>query len=166
MEGSAPPDPSKRKKEIAFVAAMAVIAVAVFFYTQDKNTLFSELIAPIKPVEWDDVFEREIVKSVIPITIMEESGNTCTVKAERFATIIDHVYFVKGEQLAKELNFDRENETLTLSCDKLAGDTSELKIWYVTKESAKHPTKYQYWISSWNNTAGVSAPADESDAGQ
>ena len=136
-----------------FVVGMAVLVVVAFVYMQDKESLLSEFFVGFAPPEWDEVISRDIVKNSIPLTLLESNNGQCIVKAELFHSIIDHAYFLKGGQLAEELNFDRELNTLTIPCEKLVTDKSELTIWYAIEEADKHATKYQYWINPWNNTS-------------
>ena len=136
-----------------FVVGMAVLVVVAFVYMQDKESLLTEFLNTLTPPNWDEVIPRDIVKSTIPMTLLESNDGQCIVKAELFHSVIDHAYFLKGEQLAEELNFDRNLNTLMIPCEKLVTDKSELTIWYATEESGKHATKYQYWINSWNNTS-------------
>lgn len=141
-----------KRNEKFFVIAAAVLVVFAFFYMQDKNSLLSEFFEFYAPPDWDEVSPRDIVKNSIPITLLGMDGKDCAVEAMRFDSIIDHRYFVKGEQLADELNYKRELNRLTVPCEKLDAEKSELVIWYATEEAGKHATKYQYWIKEWNNT--------------
>jgi len=141
------------RNEKYFVVGMAVLVVLGFFYMQDKESLLSEFFSGFAPPDWDEISPRNLVKNSIPITLIETDGSDCKVEAMRFNDIIDHRYFVKGEQLADELNYDRDLNTLTIPCEKLDSDKSELVIWYATEESIKHATKYQYWINPWEDTS-------------
>ncbi len=141
-----------KRNEKFFVIGAAVLVVFAFFYMQDKNSLLSEFFEFYAPPDWDEVSPRDIVKNSIPITLLGMDGKDCAVEAMRFDSIIDHRYFVKGEQLANELNYKRELNRLTVPCEELDAEKSELVIWYATEEAGKHATKYQYWIKEWNNT--------------
>ncbi len=66
--------------------------------------------------------------------------------------IIDHQYFVRSDELANKLQFDRENQTFILPCDELAGEKSRLNVWYVIPEAKKHAEKYEYFITEWEET--------------
>jgi len=135
-----------------FVVGMAVLVVVTFVYMQNKDSLLTEFFDTYTQPNWDEVSPRDIVKNSIPITLIGMDGSNCAVEAMRFSDIIDHAYFLKGEQLANELNYKRELNRLTIPCDELDTDKSELVIWYATEEAGKHATKYQYWINPWNNT--------------
>jgi len=140
------------RNEKYFVVGMAALVVFAFFYMQDKESLVSEFFDRFTSPNWDELSPRNIVKVSIPITLLESNGSDCKVEAMRFNDIIDHPYFVKGEQLADELNHNREQNTLTIPCEKLDAEKSELVIWYATKEAGKHAAKYQYWINPWEET--------------
>ena len=142
-----------KRNDKFFVIGAAVLVVFAFFYMQDKNSLLSEFFEFYAPPDWDEVSPRDIVKNSIPITLLGVDDSGCAVEAMRFDSIIDHRYFVKGEQLADELNYKRELNRLTVPCEELHGEKSELVIWYATEEAGKHATKYQYWINPWNNTS-------------
>ncbi len=141
-----------KRNDKFFVIGAAVLVVFAFFYMQDKESLLSEFFVGFTPPNWDEVSPRDLVKNSIPITLLGMDGKDCAVEAMRFDSSIDHRYFVKGEQLADELNYKRELNRLTVPCEKLDAEKSELVIWYATEEASKHATKYQYWIKEWNNT--------------
>ena len=142
----------KKKKEKIFVIVAAVLVVAVFYFNPVENNYLNPLLENFRPVDWDEVKPRNIVKNSIPITLIEETGGKCKVKAVTFDLIIDHQYFIRANDLVRQLNYDRDDATLTLSCDQLKGEKSRLHVWYVVEESEKHSKKYDYWISVWNST--------------
>ncbi len=142
----------KKKKEKIFVIVAAVLVVAVFYYNPVESNYLNPILENFRPVDWDEVKPRNIVKNSIPITLIEETGGKCKVKADTFDLIIDHQYFIRANDLVGQLNYDRDNATLMLSCDQLKGEKSRLHVWYVVEESEKHSKKYDYWISVWNST--------------
>jgi len=142
----------KKKKEKIFVIVAAVLVVAVFYFNPVESNYLNPVLENFRPVDWDDVKPRNIVKNSIPITLIEETGGKCKVKADTFDLIIDHQYFIRANDLVRQLNYDRDNATLMLSCDQLKGEKSRLHVWYVVEESEKHSKKYDYWISVWNST--------------
>ncbi len=142
----------KKKKEKIFVIVAAVLVVAVFYFNPVESNYLNPLLENFRPVDWDEVKPRNIVKNSIPITLIEETGGKCKVKADTFDLIIDHQYFIRANDLVRQLNYDRDNATLMLSCDQLKGEKSRLHVWYVVEESEKHSKKYDYWISVWNST--------------
>jgi len=141
-----------KKEQKIFVIAMAGLVIFAFFYVPRSDSLFGSLIESFSGPNWDEVSERNIVKNSIPVIKLEEQGTKCKVKAEKFDVIIDHSYFIRGNELAKELNYDRANDTLLISCNILKGEKSRLNIWYATEEAEKHSKKYQYFITPWNES--------------
>ena len=141
-----------KKEQKIFVIAMGVLVIFVFLYVPQSNTLFGSFFESFSEPNWNEISERNIVKNSIPIILLEEQGTKCLVKAEKFDVIIDHQYFVRGNELERELNYDRTDKTLLLSCDLLKGEKSRLNIWYATEEAKKHSKKYQYFITTWDES--------------
>lgn len=135
----------KRDYVIVGVGMVAVISGLVFL--DQSNSIFGKLIDKFEPVDWSEVRPRDVVKNSLPITLVESNGKTCTVEGKKFNLIIEHEYFVKSNDLAKELQYNEADSTIKLPCNQLKGEESELHVWYVTEESPKHPTKYQYFVT-------------------
>lgn len=146
----------KKKKELLFLIGMIIVVIAGFFYVQDKSTIFTQLTGQLSEqlsdVNWDEVKPRNIVQNSIPITLISDQGNQCVVSADNFDIIVDHVYFVQSNDLIRELNYDRENNVLTIACDMLQGEKSRLNVWYALEESENHANKYQYFVTTWEET--------------
>ncbi len=142
---------SKKTQKIFVIGAATLVIIAALFF-QSSDTLFGSFLEQYTEPNWDEVTERNIVKNSIPVTLLEEDGSKCKVKAQKFDDIIEHQYFIRGEELAQELNYDKENETLMLSCELLKGEKSRLNVWYATEESQKHSKKYQYFVTTWDET--------------
>jgi len=141
-----------KRNDKLFLGIIAVLVIIVLIFGPFDQSYLGVFLNQFSGPDWDEVQKRDIVKNSIPITLIEKSGGNCLVSADNFDIIIDHDYFVRSADLEKELNFDRERETLTLNCELLAGEKSRLDIWYVVKESEKQSNKYEYWITAWNNT--------------
>ena len=136
------------QKKIFFILLPIIIVISIYFYSSDSiiGTIYEYSSAPI----WDEVPDRNIVKNSIPIIYKENLKNgDCSVYAEKFDLIIEHDYFIRGEEFANKLNYDKEKNTLIISCDKLHGEKSRLNVWYILKESPKYPEKYEYFITQW-----------------
>ncbi len=142
---------SKKEQKI-FVIVMVGLVIFAFFYIPQSDTLLGSFFESFSAPNWDEVSERNIVKNSIPIILLEEQGTKCLVKAEKFDIIVDHQYFIRGDELERELNYNRNDETLLLSCDLLQGEKSRLNIWYATEEAEKHSKKFQYFITRWDET--------------
>ena len=139
-------------KGIIFVLiSLGLVIYAVVALPIEDSILFA-IIPDTTPINWDEVKKRDMVRNAIPITTIQEDNGKCKVDAKGLSSILDHAYFVKSEQLASKLNFDRAVETITVACSELHGERSKLHIWYVVEEAPKQATKYQYWITEWSKT--------------
>jgi len=148
----------KKKEQKIFVIVMAGLVVFAFFYLQRSDSLLGSWLEQLSEPNWDEVLERDIVKNSIPVSLLDEQEEKCKVMADRFDIIVDHPYFIRGKELARELNYDIDSKTLVLSCDLLEGEKSRLNVWYALEESPKHSKKYQYFITSWNETMSYKTP--------
>ena len=136
------------QKIIFFVLLPIIIVISVYFYSSDSiiGTIYEYSSIP----NWDEIHERDIVKNSIPIIYQETLQNgDCKVYAEKFDLLIGHDYFIRGEELVDKLNYDKEEKTLNIPCDKLQEEKSRLNVWYVTEKSPKHAEKYEYFITRW-----------------
>ena len=144
-----------KKNDLIFLIAIGIVIILVLIYMPIEKSMFGVFLEQFSKVNWNEVKERNIVKNSIPIIFLEEKGSSCIVNADNFDLIISHEYFVRSADLERELNYDGENETLLVSCDLLDGEKSRLHVWYALKESEKHPTKYEYFITPWNVTEPI-----------
>jgi len=142
----------KNRNQKIFVLVASGLVVAGFIYSFNSNTIFSQFFESFTPINWDEVHERDIVKNSIPIELIEKMNGDCKVSALKFVMITDQDLFVRSEELANELKFDREDTTIILPCDKLEGEKSRLNVWIAIEESDKHPNKYEYFITPWDIT--------------
>lgn len=151
-----------------FVVVAAVLVIAGYVYSMDKDTLFSNITEPLEPVDWNEVKPRFIIEFSVPITVVEENGNDCTVYAEDFNPK-NLVEFEHATDLANKLKWNEEEETIVIPCDKMHGDPSEFTIWWVTPNANAHQSKYEYYIDPldetlgrgvdyWDQTDGIIAP--------
>ncbi len=134
---------------------LAVIASVILIFATNEDSLVFLVFNPYIPVVWDDVLERNIVRSSIPIEVVSKENNDCIMTAKNFDTIVDHVYFIRSSEIIEKLKYDRDNETLSVSCDILEGDKSRLNVWFVVEESDVHSSKYEYFITSWEDIPRV-----------
>ena len=128
---------------------LIVIASAILIFATNENSIVFLTFNQYAPVVWDEVFERNIVRSSIPIEVVLKENNNCIVTAKNFDTILDHQYFVRSNEIIEKLKYDRTNETLSVSCDILKGDKSRLNVWFVVEESDVHSNKYEYFVTPW-----------------
>lgn len=141
------------KSSKIFVAVAAVLVIIGYVYSMDKDTIFSNITEPIRPVDWSEVKIKYIIEYSVPITIVEENGNDCTVYAKGFQPI-NLAKFKRQTDLINQIKYNEENETLVIPCDKMYGDPSEFTIWYVSPESNVHASKYEYFIDPYDGTLG------------
>jgi len=144
-----------KKNDLIFLIAIGIVIILVLIYMPIEKSMFGVFLEQFSKVNWNEVKERNIVKNSIPIIFLEEKGSSCIVNAENFDLIISHEYFERSADLERELNYDSESDTLLVSCDLLDGEKSRLHVWYALKESEKHPTKYEYFITPWNVTEPI-----------
>ena len=131
---------------------MVALVIIGFFFFQSSDSLLGSWLEPYSEPNWDEVPEKHIVKNSIPITILEENNGKCKMTAQKFDVIIEHPYFIRGNELAEELNYEKEDETIILPCDLVELGTSRLNVWYAVEVSSKHSKKYEYFITPWNET--------------
>ena len=144
-----------KKNDLMFLIAIGIVIILVLIFAPIEKSMFGVFLEQFSKVNWNEVKERNIVKNSIPIIFLEEKGSSCIVNADNFDLIISHEYFERSADLERELNYDSESETLLVSCDLLDGEKSRLHVWYALKESEKHPTKYEYFITPWNVTEPI-----------
>ena len=144
-----------KKNDLMFLIAIGIVIILVLIYMPIEKSMFGVFLEQFSKVDWNEVKERNIVKNSIPIIFSEEKGSSCIVNADNFDLIISHEYFERSADLERELSYDSESETLLVSCDLLDGEKSRLHVWYALKESEKHATKYEYFITPWNVTEPI-----------
>jgi len=138
-----------KKQEKIFVITIAVLIIFSLFYMQKSDNLFNSIREEFSKVKWEEVKDRHIVKNSIPINLIENNGERCKMTAQNFELIIDHEYFIRGNEIGQELGFDRENKTIMIPCNMLEGEKSRLNVWYAKEESSIHSKKFEYFITPW-----------------
>ena len=139
-----------KKKETIYLVIGAVLLVAAYFYLDTSDTLFGVATDQLLPVNWDKVHPKDIVKNSLPITLLNENGNSCTVMAETFEMVTSHHYFVKNHEVTEKLQYNDQEKTIVVPCDELQGEKSRLNVWYVLEEAPQHSMKWEYFITAWD----------------
>jgi len=139
-------------KDYVILGLLVAAIIGAFFYLDVENSLFGNVVEQFTPVNFDEVIPRNIVKNAIPITLLDENNDVCTVYAEKFFQITNHTYFVNSQTLSEKLQYDHDKRTLMLPCDQIPAEKSRLDVWYVIPESDKHSGKFEYWITPWTDT--------------
>lgn len=141
-----------KKQKFFLVGSIIILIVALGYSLNTDETLVGDTIKEqFGDIDWSEVQEKDIVKSSIPIILLEQNVDGCLMYAHYFGSISAHNYFVKGDELAKKFKFDPETRQITVPCDELHGEQSRLNVWYVVAESRDHATKYEYFITEWNS---------------
>lgn len=140
------------KNDKIVLIGLAIAAILILVFATNENSLVFLLFEQYKPIVWDEILERNIVRSSIPIELLVMENGKCTVSAKNFDKIVDHQYFKRSDEIVKELKYDRNDETVLLPCDILEGEKSRLNVWFVVEESVKHPDKYEYFVTPWEET--------------
>ena len=138
---------NKRNEKLFALGAAVIVILMAFFYLPQSNSYFLMFFEYFEEPDWNNIPKKYVVKNSIPIQFQEKHKNDCLVSAEKFDLIVEHKYFIKGDEIASKLHYDKEQKTLTLPCDMLKGDKSILHVWYITEESPKHATKYTYFVT-------------------
>ena len=141
-----------KTKDFLIIIGLGLAIVGAYFFLDVENSLFGKATEQFKPLNFDEVHPRNIVKNAVPIVLLEQNGNSCKVKSEKFTLITNHTYFVRSQELIDKLQYDHDDRTLILPCDDVMEEKSRLEVWYVVPESDTHSTKYDYWIKSWEDT--------------
>lgn len=142
-----------KKNEKIFVVAIASLVVLALLFLPLQNTYFGMFLDIFSEPNWEEVHPKNIVKNAIPINLIGQENGNCKTSALKFDYIVDHEYFIRADELARKLNYDRDDKTIILPCDMLKGDKSKLNVWYMLEETPKHSKKYQYFVTIWNETS-------------
>lgn len=156
----------KKQYQIIFLALSACLVVFGFVYSLNSETLFGKFLDQVKPIEWDKVFPRNIIKNTISIEILENQNGMCNIKAENFQLILKAPEFTKSQDLVRDLNYNNDTKTIKILCDKIPGDKipgekNNLHVWMVRGEAEKFPERYQYFVTTSNVTVTDAVPPQQ-----
>ena len=138
------------KQTVLIPIGIIVAITIVVFSTNISNSVLGSFYEQFTKPNWDEVEKRNIVKNSIPTMLIERSDKGCLISANNFEYILDHQYFVRSQELAKELRYDQENKTLLVSCEDITDEKLKLHVWYATEEALKHSLKYEYFITPFD----------------
>lgn len=136
-----------RLGEKLFVIMASVGLLIVLLFVPLSESYLGFLFDIFSEPEWNDISLSYLVKNSIPITLIESKNNVCIMSAQNFDKILSPDYFIRSNDLANILNFNKIEKTITISCDELIGKQSTLNVWYITEDSPKHAGKFQYFIT-------------------
>jgi len=156
----------KKLPQIIFLAISICLVIFGFIYSLNSETLFGKFLDQVKPIKWNEIIPRNIIKNTIPIEVLESHNGICDIKAENFQLIMKAPEFKKSQDLARELHYNNDTKTIQLSCDKLPGevingDKDKLHVWFVREESDKFSARYQYFVTPLNVTINDAVPPSQ-----
>ena len=135
-----------KKDDIIFLSIAIIVAGIILVNIVSEDTILGVLTESIREPEWDELKPRDIVKNTIPITVLEKNGN-CLVSAEKLDIIFDHAEFIQSDSLQRELNYDREKNTIKIGCGGLTDDAMHFHIWFVIPEASESAERFTYFIT-------------------
>jgi len=135
-----------KKDDIIFLSIAIIVAGIILVNIVSEDTILGVITESFREPEWDGLKPRDVVKNTIPITVLEKNGN-CLVSAERLDIIFDHTEFIQSDRLERELNYDREKNTIKIGCGGLTDDTMNFHIWFVIPEASKSAERFTYFIT-------------------
>lgn len=142
---------NKRQEKI-FVLVAAAVVIVVFIFVPWSNSYFGLLLDTFTGPNWDDLNPHDVVKNVIPITLIERTDSNCKMSAENIGNVIEHQYFIRGKEFAQTVKFDAKNSSVVLPCEMIADEKSRLHVWYIKEEDPRHGGTYKYFVTPWNDT--------------
>ena len=142
---------SKKQEKIFVLVAVAVV-VAVFVFVPWQNSYFGLFVDMFREPNWNDVNPHDVVKNSVALILIEKIDNNCKMSAENLDNVIEHQYFVRGQEFAQAVKFDSKNETVVLPCEMIDGEKSRLHVWYIIEEAPRFGGKYKYFVTPWNDT--------------
>ena len=142
---------SNRNQKI-FVLVAAGLVIIGLFYSFSSDTIFGSFLTKFMPVDWDQINPRNIVKTSIPIVLLEKIGDKCIAKAEKFEIVTDQRDFFHSQELKNRLQYNENEKTIIVPCTGLLGEKLRFSLWFVDKDDPIHGTKYDYFITPFNET--------------
>ena len=142
-----------KKQERNFVIVTACVVITVFVFAPWSNSYFGLIIEAFTGPNWSQLSPHDIVKNVIPITLIDKEDSNCKMSSENLDNVIEHRYFVHGKEFAQAINYDGKNKTIVLPCEMIDGNKSRLHIWYIKEEAPRDGGKYKYFVTPWNDTS-------------
>lgn len=142
---------NKRQEKIFVLVAVAIV-IAIFIFTSWSNSYFGFLVDTVIGPNWDELNPHDVVKNVIPITLIEKLDNNCKMSAENLENVIGHQYFIMGEEFAKAVNYDIKNKTIVLPCEMIKDEKLRLHVWYIKEDAPRHGGTYKYFVTPFDDT--------------
>jgi len=125
-----------------------IITVSVFSMPTTGN---DAAITELSQSELKEVVEKYVQIHVLALYLPEEvSSGKCKVVAQNIMNLISRPDFIRSEEFAQELNFDRNLSTIIVPCDYISSKVSLLVVNFVTEESPIDATLYKWEIKPYH----------------
>ena len=142
-----------KKQEKIFVLAAIGALIVVFVFAPWQNSYFGLFVDMFTGPNWDELNPHDVIKNVIFITLIDKVDINCKMSAENLDNVIEHQYFVHGQEFAQAVKYDMKDKTIILPCEIIDGDKSRLHVWYIKEDAPRDGGKYKYFVTPWNDTA-------------
>ena len=140
-----------KKQEKIFVLGAASVVVIIFVFGPWQNSYFGLFVDTIVGQDWDDLSPHDIVKNEVPLTLIEKFDGSCKMSAENLGNVIDHQYFVRGQEFANKVRFDPIDSSIVIPCEMTGQERSRLHVWYVKEEAPKYGGEFKYFVTPWSD---------------
>jgi len=141
-----------KKQERIFVLVAAAVVIVIFIFVPWSNSYFGLLLDTFTGPNWNELNPHDVVKNIIPITLIEKTDSNCKMSAENLDNVIEHQYFIRGKEFAQAVKFDAKNSTIVLPREMVDDEKSRLHVWYIIEEAPRHGGTYKYFVTPWNDT--------------
>ena len=141
-----------KKQEKIFALVTGAVVIVVFVFAPWQNSYFGLFVDTFREPSWNDLNPHDVVKNSVPLILIEKTDGSCKMSAENLDSVIEHQYFVRGQEFSQAVKFDANNETVVLPCEMVDGEKSRLHVWYIKEEAPRFGGKYKYFVTPWNDT--------------
>lgn len=139
-----------QQPKIIFFVLIVAVALAFAFIPWSNYSLLGKLLEPIMPADWENVSNRNIVENTVLLSLVEEKSDGCLVYSDRLSTMFDHEYFIASSEMQKQLQYNKDAQTLIVPCENMQDEQLRLHLRYITQEAPKDGTKYEYTFTEPN----------------
>ncbi|MGQ0795787.1 MAG: hypothetical protein ACT4N5_06365 [Nitrosopumilaceae archaeon] len=139
-----------KKQEKIFVLAATGVVVIIFIFGPWQNSYLGLFVDTIAGPNWDKLSPHDIVKNEIPLTLITKFDGSCKMSAENLGNVIEHQYFVRGQEFANKVRFDPIDSSIVIPCEMNYGERSRLHVWYVKEEATKYGGEFKYFVTPWS----------------
>ena len=141
-----------KKQERIFVLVAACVLVVIFVFAPWQNSYFGLFVNMLTGPNWDELNPHDVVKNSVALILIEKTDRYCKMSAENLNNVIEHQYFVRGQEFAHVVKYDAKNNTIVLPCDMVSDERSRLHVWYVKEEAPHYGGTFKYFVTPWNDT--------------